>query len=142
MKNAFIRITEENNTKEGIVKYSLNDIDKMVKRFLKENYVDGIAYMIKHGNKYVINGDKILDDIKPHYHVVISSEYDISFIQLKKYFPYGDIQECRDLLHSIRYLTHIGYGNKQDKYKFGDVKSYLSFNGKVENGLSFIQDFE
>ena len=128
MKNVFIRVTETNDTKQGIVTYSTTDINNITDKMVQENGLSGVCLFILHGYN---NGER-LQEIKPHFHIMLMLENDIDFQTIKQYFPYGNIEEIKNTLHTLRYLTHFGYNFKDDFYELSDlvVKQFYKSNIK------------
>lgn len=133
MRNIFIRVTEVNETKNGVIKYGYSDIENMISNFINDNKLNGMCYYVLHG---YLHGE-IIEGIKPHFHILLTLESDIGFNIIKKYFPYGNIEEVRDVLHTLRYLTHFGYNKKQDFYELSDILIKQFYNGKIKHATLF-----
>lgn len=94
--NWFIRVTETNNTRGGEVSYSLEDILEKVERLIGEN---GAGFVYYH-----------VENCRPHYHIVFSGVTP-NFREVKKVFPFGDIEQVRSLPACVRYCYHDDLGN-------------------------------
>ena len=133
MKTAFIRVHKENNTQNGLVSYTLDDIRKSCED-LAFRY-DGLRYAFILHDK-----DKSPDGPAPeHFHIVIwfnVSTKNIRFKMLKDLFPFGSIQQARSKNASVQYLIHK---NNPEKYQYN--KTEIFTNETQDNfELLFIDD--
>lgn len=111
MKTAFIRISKTNNTdKDGLVVYSYDDIINTVKNWNKGKRF--LYYIKDHNNES--------DDINPHYHVVIRFNSPTPFDDIKKIFPYGDIETAKSIKNCVQYLVHMNDLSKT-QYNFDEI---------------------
>lgn len=134
MRTANVRISAVNNTKEnGIVKYSLEDIQNILKRWEAEKNFE--YFLIEHKE----------DMTNIHFHIVLKFASNATFQVIKNKFPYGDIQPSRSIKNSIQYLVHM---NNPEKYQYSweevltnskDLKKYM-LRSKVSEELD-IKDY-
>lgn len=116
MKTAFIRIAEKNEVHElsdyhnykvgDVVDYTLNEIVAILDDWAQSKK---LTY-------YVIHHDADIDIDVGHFHVVldfkgIATKGDL----VKRKFPFGDIQTCRNLMRAVQYLVHL---NNIDKIQY------------------------
>lgn len=93
MRTAFIRVTAENDTQQGKITYTYDDIKNIVvdwSKTLKLTY-----FMIEHYKSE-----------KKHYHIVIRFNSPVLFTIIKNKFPYGNIESARNINASVQYLIH------------------------------------
>lgn len=110
MKTAFIRVSSVNNTQNGVIKYKKADIEKIITEWCKTT--DFEYWFIEH------TAD---DEVSmTHWHIVIRFKNPMPFDNVKKHFPYGDIESAKSIKKSVQYLVHQ---NDQSKvqYKWSDV---------------------
>lgn len=110
IRNAFIRVSKVNNTENGVVVYEYEDIQKMV---LEWNKSKRFKYYLK-----AHNDEK--DDPNPHYHIVIAFNSPTPFEQIKKVFPYGDIENAKSVKNCVQYLVHMNDLSKT-QYDFSTI---------------------
>lgn len=72
MRNAFIRVSSINNTKKGVVEYSLKDIKNIVDDWAKRKSMS--YYIIEHN----------CEGENKHYHIVLDFDNHASFKIIKK----------------------------------------------------------
>lgn len=109
---AFIRVTATNETKEGIVTYSKEDIEKILVDWNnKKNFQ---YWFIEHPK------DDTVD--KKHYHIVLKFYTPCRFSLLKKKFPYGRIERPHNHRKCLQYLVHMNNPDKT-QYSWDDVIS-------------------
>lgn len=100
IRNAFIRVTAQNNTANGLVEYTLDDIKKMTAS-LAERYI---------GTKYALichDRDTNPDGAAPtHFHIFMKFKNPIHFRYVKEVFPYGKIEQARSANATVQYLIH------------------------------------
>ena len=110
MRGAFIRVSAKNNTVNGLVEYSLDDIKNMVENF-------GSRYI---GTKYAYichDKDVTPDGAAPnHYHIFLKFKSPVHFRYIKEIFPYGDIENIRSTNACVQYLIHQ---NNPEKVQYG-----------------------
>lgn len=118
MRTAFIRVSllnhisqdnEELGVKKGdTVSYTVEEIKETLDDWNLTKKFD--YYMILH------------DEGNPHVHIVIefSKRSLCAFGTLKKKFPWGQINSCKNVRACVRYLPHIDYPEKQ-QYDWSDV---------------------
>lgn len=100
---AFIRVSAVNQTSNGEVLYTKEDIEGILSQWSKDKKM-----------KYA------LIEHEDHYHIVIRFSASTSFEQVKEKFPYGRIESARNCNHCIRYLTHIDHPEKT-QYSRDDI---------------------
>jgi len=104
LRTANIRIHTNNNTKNGLVVFSISDIKKTLEDWLQTSQFQ--YWLIEHG----IDEQ---DDIKvKHCHIVIKFKYPTKFETIKSHFPYGHIESSRNIRNSIQYLIHMNDTSK------------------------------
>jgi hypothetical protein len=110
MRTAFIRVTSENNTAEGIKTYNKNDIEQIMAEWSKSAKMT--YWFIEH------NAD---DEVSiTHYHIVIKFRSPTLFDIVKNKYPYGDIEQAGSIKASIQYLIHMNDKSKV-QYKWEDI---------------------
>lgn len=110
-RNANLRVTRENNTnQEGVVVYTIADIENKLRDWAE---TAGITYwFIEHPADDEVS--------KTHYHIVIKFKSPTPFERIKTRFPYGDIENTRNLKASIQYLIHLNDKSKV-QYDWGMI---------------------
>lgn len=65
------------------------------------------------------------DDDRPHIHFLlcIRGTNTIKNIAEMLHCDYGDVQVCKNQMSYARYMLHLGFDDKQDKYDISDVVS-------------------
>lgn len=128
LRNANIRISKINNTKNGLIEYSYEDIQKIVIDWSNEKEIE--YFMIMH--------DEDKDNI--HYHLVLRFGSVTRFETIKNKFPYGNIENSKSSKNSIQYLIHQ---NSPEKHQYSptdiitnstDLNKYL-LKSKVSEEL-------
>ncbi len=110
LKTAFIRISAENNTENGFVQYSLDDIKNILNE-LCFNYVKTKYAFICHDKDTTPDGA-----VAKHYHIFLHfGTTSIRFDVLKKYIPYGQIKTARNSHAAMQYLIHK---NNPEKFQY------------------------
>lgn len=112
-RNANIRVTAENSTEQdGAVTYTLADIENNLIDWSKSANI--IYWFIEHPAD---------DEVSTtHYHIVIKFKSPVHFDTIKNRFPYGDIENTRNLRNSIQYLIHFNDKSKV-QYSWDDIKT-------------------
>lgn len=139
MRNANIRISAFNNTKEnGIVEYSFEDIKNIIEEWNKEKEFE--YFLIEHNE----NKENI------HFHIVLRFGSVTRFETIKNKFPYGNIENSKSVKNSIQYLIHM---NSPEKTQYApediitnskDLNKYL-LRSKVSEELDvnfYIEEIE
>lgn len=134
MRGAFIRVTYENQTKDGIVTYDIHDIQKMLEDWSRDKRMK--YALICHGT---------------HCHVVIKFNDATDFDLVKKKFPYGRIEvpgskkfkeshktENIDASYRgcVRYLPHAD----QPEKRLNDPKEY-TIDDIITNDRKWVESF-
>lgn len=128
MRNANIRISKVNNTKEGKIVYDFEDVKKIVDEWNKEKEFE--YFMIEHNEN--------IENI--HYHLVLRFGSVTRFDTIKNKFPYGNIENSKSVKNSIQYLIHM---NSPEKHQYSptdivtnskDLNKYL-LKSKVSEEL-------
>lgn len=111
-RTAFIRITAKNETNnDQSIVYIPNDIETNLTNWAKSA---GITYwFIQHHAEDVISS---------HYHIVIKFKNPTNFETIKNRFPFGDIENARNLRNCIQYLIHLN-NKEKEQYSWEDVKT-------------------
>lgn len=111
MKTAFIRISADNETKEGNIHYELKGLEAQMKDWCSSCKMT--YYMIEH------NGEP--GDANRHFHIVINfGSNPTQFSTIKNRFPYGNIQNARSIKNCVQYLVHLNDLSKR-AYEWNDV---------------------
>lgn len=121
MRNAFIRVTSENNTDNGIIRYSFDDIKGMVQGFA-DRYSGSKFAWICH-NKDIDPVSK--EPSKEHYHIVFFFKSPVKFKYIKEQFPYGNIQNASSKNACIQYLLHL---NNPEKTQYDKTQITTNLN--------------
>lgn len=102
-RNVNIRVTAENETnQEGLKEYTLADIENILIDWAE---TAGITYwFIEHSADDEVS--------KTHFHIVIKFKSPAHFETIKNRFPYGNIENTRNLKASIQYLIHLNDKSK------------------------------
>lgn len=96
MRNAFIRVTSINKTKDGIVEYNKEYIHSVLCEWASNCKLT--YWFIEH------TAD---DEVSiTHYHIVIKFNNPVPFDNIKNKFPYGDIENCKSVKSCVQYLVH------------------------------------
>ena len=130
MKTAFIRVAAENNTKDGLKTYTIDDIRKMVNDFCDRYQNTKYAYIMHDKDE---NAD---GRAKKHYHIVFKFKNPIKFKYLCDAFPYSDIQAARKVNACVQYLIHK---NNPEKTQYAKNDIYTNFEQDEFDAL-FIND--
>lgn len=133
MKTAFIRVSEKNNTNEGLVSYTLDDIKKKV---------EDLAFRYTALQYAYITHDKDFNDDGPvskHYHIVLwfKNKNSIRFKTLKEVFPFGSIQTCESVNACVQYLIHK---NNEEKFQYNKDEIFSNVESQDEFDALFIND--
>lgn len=103
LRNAFIRISASNQTQNGEVCYTRDDIIQTLREWSKDKKMTW--YAVEH---------------EDHFHVVAKFGAPTPFSQVKNKFPYGSIQNPRDIKACVQYLVHKNNPEKT-QYSWDDV---------------------
>ncbi len=121
MRSAFMRITAENNTENGLVYYSFDDIKSMVQGFA-DRY-SGCKYAWICHNKDIDPVTK--EPSKEHYHIVMFFKSPVKFKYIKEQFPYGNIQNASSKNACVQYLLHL---NNPEKTQYDKTQITTNIN--------------
>ena len=131
MRSAFIRISATNNTKDGLVEYTKEQIKAMVEDFC-DRYTNTKYAYICHDKDTSPDGA-----VPTHYHIYFKFKSPVHFPYLKEAFPYGDIEKARSGNACVQYLIHK---NNPEKTQYSkdevisnftqDELEYLFLNNK------------
>jgi hypothetical protein len=112
-RNVNIRVTADNFTdQDGLVLYTLADIEDNLSDWSESA---GITYwFIEHPADDEVS--------KTHFHIVIKFKSPMPFETIKNRFPYGKIENTRNLRNSIQYLIHLNDKSKV-QYSWDDIKT-------------------
>ena len=131
MRSAFIRISATNNTKDGLVEYTKEQIKAMVEGFC-DRYTNTKYAYICHDKDISPDGA-----VPTHYHIYFKFKTPVHFPYLKEAFPYGDIEKSRSGNACVQYLIHK---NNPEKTQYSkdevisnftqDELEYLFLNNK------------
>lgn len=147
MRSAFIRVHMKNNTKDGLIEYTLDDIQKKVDE-LADRY-PGTHYAYALHNKDV---DPLTNEPKAeHTHIVIEMRKggNIRFKYLKEVFPYGDIENTKSINASVQYLLHLNDPKKtqydksiiRTNWNEAKLEDYLTTtDGEQPNNRKMVDD--
>ena len=100
MRNAFIRISAKNNTKNGLVEYGLEDVKKLAAAFA-DRYQGAKYALIRHDRDQSPDGK-----VAEHFHIFFKFGYPVKFQYIKEAFQYGNIQQVRSANACVQYLIH------------------------------------
>jgi len=109
-RTAFIRVTSLNDTKDGIVLYTFDDIEEILVKWSESAMIT--YWFIEH----------YPDDEKSHFHIVIEFRNPTAFSTIKNKFPHGQIQSAKHMKASIQYLVHLNDPNKE-QYSWDAVRT-------------------
>lgn len=111
-RTAFIRVTSENDTKEGVIVYNKNDINIVLKSWSESANIT--YWFIEHSADEEVS--------KTHYHIVIKFKSPMPFDAIKSKFPYGNIESARNVKATIQYLIHYNDKSKV-QYIWEDIET-------------------
>lgn len=106
LRTAFIRVSQINETQEGMVTYNFEDIKRQLVDYAKTN--DIVYWAVYHNEE------------NPHFHIVIKFPAPVQFGTLKNRFPYGNIESARNIKSTVQYLIHANSPSKK-QYTWNDV---------------------
>lgn len=109
LRKCFIRVSQSNNTEKGLVKYTDEDIQNMVKNISGRYTGTEYAY-ICHDCDFGPDGPAPV-----HYHIYLKFRNPVPFKYIKEIFPYGNIEGARNTNACIQYLIHK---NNPEKYQY------------------------
>lgn len=110
-RTAFIRVSCENETKqEGLILYALGDIVYILDEWAE---AAGFTY-------WFILHDADDEVSIAHFHIVIKFKSPMPFESIKKRFPYGKIENARNIKATIQYLIHLNDKSKK-QYSWDDI---------------------
>jgi hypothetical protein len=121
MKTAFIRVHLHNETEEGPVDYTYEDLENKTID-LKCRY-SGTQYAIILHNKDIDPVTK--EPKKEHVHIVFTFKHPVVFKYVKEQFPYGSIKTCKSVNACIQYLIHKNDPDKT-QYELKDIETNFS----------------
>ena len=110
MKTAFIRVSSVNDTQNGVVRYTKEDIEQLMKEWsasCKLTY-----WFIEHSADEEVS--------LTHWHIVLRFANPTPFENIKSKFPYGDIQNAKNIKWCVQYLIHKNDKSKV-QYKWEDI---------------------
>lgn len=110
LKTAFIRVSSENNTQCGIVKYTSEDISNMIVGWSKTCSFE--YWYIEHTADEEVS--------QTHWHIVLRFKSPMPFDNVKAHIPFGDIQSARNIKHCVQYLVHENDLSKV-QYDWSDI---------------------
>lgn len=110
LRTAFIRVSAHNNTQNGVVDYTWEDIQNILKTWNKSKKF--FYYAKDHNNEP--------GDPNPHYHIALKFNSPTPFNDIKAVFPYGDIESAKSLKNCVQYLVHMNDLSKM-QYDFKDI---------------------
>ena len=102
MRTAFIRICSRNETQDGLVCYTDEDIKRLVG--YSDNWSGTQYWYIKHQADEEVS--------VTHWHIVFKFRNPIPFETIKTIFPYGDIETAKSVKHCVQYLVHANDESK------------------------------
>lgn len=110
LRTAFIRVSRDNNTENGVVVFEKNDIQKIIDDWLLSMYFE--YFFILHQE------DEECSNL--HYHIVLRFKTPVPFDVVKNKFPYGKIENARNIKACVQYLVHLNSPDKK-QYSWDDV---------------------
>ncbi len=126
MKTAFIRVSGQNNTENGLKIYKLDDIKNMVNNICSRYAGCKYAYILH---------DKDVGPDGPapeHFHIVLRFKDSIKFKYIKEVFPYGNIENARSVNACMQYLIHQ---NNPEKFQYSKNAIFTNFEQEDFNNL-------
>lgn len=123
--NAFIRVSEKNESKIGLVFYSDCDIENIIKKITL--CISGIRYYyIKHSAD---------DEVSmTHWHLLLRFASPVRFEVLKDFFPYGKIENAKNVKKCIQYLIHFNDLEKT-QYQWSDIVTNVDIEESYKKSL-------
>ena len=119
LRTAFIRVTANNNTENGPVVYSIDDIKHMVAGIC-DRYTNTKYAYITHDK------DQSPDGPAPvHYHILLKFANPVPFKYIKEAFPYGNIEPARSTNACVQYLIHK---NNPEKAQYDKMLIYTNYD--------------
>lgn len=112
MRTAFIRVTAENDTKAGVVTYTL---DGLVKMFTEWQEKAKLTY-------WIIEHTADEDVSRSHFHIVIKFGAPMPFENIKSHLPYGNIENAKSVKSCVQYLIHMNDKSKK-QYNWSEVRT-------------------
>lgn len=119
MRTAFIRVHCSNNTSDGVVVYTMEDIEKMVASIASSYIATEYAFILH--NKDIDPDGKLK---APHFHIVFRFKNPVPFEVIKKVFPYGEIKPAGSINATVQYLCHKNNPEKT-AYEYNEIKSNM-----------------
>lgn len=112
-RTAFIRVTSENETEhDGTVIYTLKDLVYILDIWAESA---GFTYwIIEHSADEEVSKD--------HFHIVIKFKTPTPFETIKNKFPFGKIENARNIKATVQYLIHLNDKSKK-QYSWDDIKT-------------------
>ena len=97
LRTLFARVSQTNNTENGVISYNDDDIKAICDRL---NGYSGVEYAyIRH------NAD---DEVSmTHWHIVARFKSPVPFMALKEIIPYGQIESAKNFKKAMQYLVHM-----------------------------------
>lgn len=110
-RTAFIRVTAVNETENnGFITYTSDDIEKTLTEWADSA---GVTYwFIEHTADEEVS--------KAHFHIVIKFKSPMPFETIKNRFPYGKIENARNVKATVQYLIHLNDKSKK-QYEWDQV---------------------
>ncbi len=84
MRNAFIRISAKNNTKNGLVEYGLEDVKQLAAAFA-DRYQGAKYALIRHDRDQSPDGK-----VAEHFHIFFKFGYPVKFQYIKEAFQWSN----------------------------------------------------
>lgn len=109
-RTAFIRVTSENDTENGLIVYKKKDISNILEDWSSSASIT--YWFIEHTADDEVS--------KTHYHIVIKFKSPMPFGAIKVKFPYGNIESARNVKATIQYLIHYNDKSKV-QYDWEDI---------------------
>ncbi len=110
-----IRVSAVNDTQKGVIQYSKKSIENILKRWSENKSLS--YWLIEHNSEVNQNVEQ-----NKHFHIVIKFQSPTPFADIKKKFPYGDIESSKRIHASIQYLIHKNHPTKK-QYRLEDIKT-------------------
>jgi len=123
MRGAFIRVTYENQTQDGVVMYTIQDIQDVLETWAKDKRMK-YALICHH----------------THCHVIIAFNDATDFALIKKKFPYGRIERPKSTRNCVRYEVHADQQEKRDN----DIEAYgraYTIDDIITNDRKWVEGF-
>lgn len=112
IRNAFIRVSSANDTLDGLKTYAIDDIQKVIDEWLLT--ANFLYYFIEHPADDEIS--------QTHWHILIRFPSPTQFETVKNKFPYGKVENARNVKNCIQYMVHLNDVTKKP-YSWDEIRT-------------------